>query len=112
MIDTTHILLDFTYSGELPNLEKLMDDAILKIGEIHIVYKFKHNFNPYGLSLVYILAESHISIHTWEEYNYISVDMYTCGEVNPNNTLNEFLKGFHIKDSKKQIINRGLLNLI
>lgn len=92
----------------MPPVEKIMDNAIRKINELTIVDKFKHNFNPYGLSIVYILAESHISIHTWEEYNYISVDMYTCGETSPENTLNEFLKHFNIIESKKQVIERGI----
>ena len=108
MIKTTQILYDFQYSGKLPNIEKIMDDAIATVNELTIVNKFKHNFNPFGLSLVYILAESHISIHTWEEYNFISVDMYTCGKTSPENTLNEFLKSFDITEKQKQIIHRGL----
>lgn len=108
MIKSTQILYDFQYEGELLDVEKIMDGAIAKINELTIVDKFHHNFNPYGLSLIYILAESHISIHTWEEYNFISVDMYTCGETDPQNTLTEFLKSFKIKKEKKQIISRGI----
>ena len=107
-IKSTHILYDFQYKGKLPNIEKLMDKAIASVGELTIVDKFHHNFNPYGLSLIYILAESHISIHTWEEYNYISIDLYTCGETSPENTLNEFLSNFTITAHKKQTIERGI----
>lgn len=107
-IQSTHILYDFQYAGKLINISETMDNAIKKTNELTVVDKFEHKFNPYGLSIVYILAESHISIHTWEEYNYISIDMYTCGETSPENTLKEFLKHFTILNHKKQIIQRGI----
>ena len=107
-VKSTHIIYDFEYGGALPDISIIMDDAISKVGELTIVDKFQHNFNPFGLSIVYILAESHISIHTWEEYNYISINMYTCGETTPENTLKEFLKHFKIKKHKKQVIERGI----
>lgn len=107
-IQSTHIIYDFQYKGKLTNISKIMDNAIKKVGELTVVDKFEHHFNPYGLSIVYILAESHISIHTWEEHNYISIDMYTCGETSPENTLKEFLKHFTITAKKKQIIERGI----
>ena len=39
-----------------------------------------HEYNPYGLSGVVVIAESHISIHTWPEYGYAALDFFTCGE--------------------------------
>ena len=107
-MNSHHYLIDFEYEGDLPNVELLMDTAINTIGEITVVNKFKHNFSPYGLSLIYILSESHISLHTWEESNYISVDFYTCGDTSPKNTCDEFLKNFKIKNIKKQTIERGI----
>lgn len=109
-MNSSHYIIDFEYVGGLPDVESLMDNAINTTGEITVVDKFKHNFSPFGLSLIYILAESHISIHTWEEYNYISLDFYTCGDATPKNTCDVFLKNFKIKNIKKQIIERGVLN--
>jgi S-adenosylmethionine decarboxylase len=40
-----------------------------------------HEFNPFGVSGVVVIAESHLSIHTWPEYRYAAVDIFTCGEV-------------------------------
>ena len=107
----TQIIADIEYCGDkLPPIEKIMEKAILNIGELHIVNKLKHNFNPYGLSIVWILEESHISIHTWEEYNLINVDMFSCG-CTPLNTYNSFLDGLTVKNKKEQIITRtALLN--
>ncbi|MBI2264761.1 MAG: S-adenosylmethionine decarboxylase proenzyme [Armatimonadetes bacterium] len=39
-----------------------------------------HKFSPQGISGVVVIAESHLSIHTWPEYGYAAIDIYTCGE--------------------------------
>jgi S-adenosylmethionine decarboxylase len=40
-----------------------------------------HEFNPFGISGVVVIAESHLSIHTWPEYRYAAVDVFSCGDV-------------------------------
>jgi S-adenosylmethionine decarboxylase len=40
-----------------------------------------HEFNPFGVSGVVVIAESHLSIHTWPEYRYAAVDIFSCGDV-------------------------------
>lgn len=44
-----------------------------------VVQKNFHHFSPYGVSGVVIIAESHLAIHTWPEYGYAAVDLFTCG---------------------------------
>jgi len=39
-----------------------------------------HQFNPVGVSGVVVISESHLSIHTWPEYRYAAVDIFSCGE--------------------------------
>jgi len=39
-----------------------------------------HHFSPHGVSGAVIIAESHLSIHTWPEYGYAAVDLFTCGD--------------------------------
>lgn len=39
-----------------------------------------HEFNPFGISGVVVIAESHLSIHTWPEHRYAAVDIFSCGE--------------------------------
>jgi S-adenosylmethionine decarboxylase len=39
-----------------------------------------HEFNPFGISGVVVIAESHLSIHTWPEYRYAAVDIFSCGD--------------------------------
>ncbi|MBI2161782.1 MAG: S-adenosylmethionine decarboxylase proenzyme [Candidatus Rokubacteria bacterium] len=40
-----------------------------------------HEFNPFGISGVVVIAESHLSIHTWPEYRYAAVDIFSCGDM-------------------------------
>lgn len=39
-----------------------------------------HSFSPHGVTGVIVIAESHVSVHTWPEYGYAAVDIFTCGE--------------------------------
>lgn len=45
-----------------------------------VVKSVFHRFSPYGVSGVVVIAESHIAIHTWPEYRYAAVDIFTCGD--------------------------------
>ena len=60
-------------------LEEYMKESVRQAGAT-IVKSVFHRYNPQGVSGVVVIAESHISIHTWPEYGYASVDFFTCGE--------------------------------
>jgi S-adenosylmethionine decarboxylase len=40
-----------------------------------------HEFNPFGISGVVVIAESHLTIHTWPEFAYAAIDIFTCGDI-------------------------------
>lgn len=61
-------------------IEKHMNNAALEAGATIVTSAF-HTFNPFGVSGVIVIAESHLSIHTWPEYGYAAVDIFTCGEI-------------------------------
>ncbi|WP_414045787.1 adenosylmethionine decarboxylase [Macrococcus equi] len=64
-------------------IERIMNEAAVVSGAT-IVESCFHTFNPYGVSGAVIISESHLAIHTWPEYGYASVDVFTCGDsVNP-----------------------------
>ena len=48
-----------------------------------------HNFEPQGCSILFLLSESHISIHTFPEKNHLSFDIYTCRQYDTNREYNE-----------------------
>ncbi len=69
--------------GSLEQMQKLMD----KICEEHrftILQKVFHQFEPQGTTILYLLSESHFSIHTFPEHNYAAIDLYTCRQYDTN----------------------------
>ena len=68
-----------------------------------------HAFSPHGVSGVVVIAESHVTIHTWPEYGYAAVDVFTCGE-----TINPWVIQQHLEEqfSSKKVsateLKRGL----
>lgn len=69
-----------------------------------------HKFNPQGITGVVLLAESHICLHSWPEFNYLAVDIFTCGEKTfPYKALKYFKKKFKPKRVEVKKIKRGKL---
>lgn len=60
----------------------------------HIVSEHAHEFEPYGISGVIILSESHISFHSYQEYNYIAIDLFYCSDEVKISKAIEILKDF------------------
>ena len=60
-------------------LEKILHQGATDAGAT-IVATTLHEFNPHGLSGVIVIAESHIAIHTWPEFQYAAIDIFTCGD--------------------------------
>ncbi len=58
---------------------------------LHIVTNYDHRFSPYGSTIVYVLEESHLAIHSWPEHGYIHCDIVTCA---PNDLSFSELKAF------------------
>ena len=72
-----------------------------------------HTFNPFGVSGVVVIAESHLAIHTWPEYNFASLDVYTCGEeVDPWIAFEYRKEKFEPKSTSVMEIKRGILSSV
>lgn len=79
-----HLLAEFydcdpNILNNLSLIDSAMTEAAISCGAT-IVQKNFHHFQPYGISGVVIISESHLAIHTWPEYGYAAVDLFTCGE--------------------------------
>ena len=59
-------------------LVEMLEQAIIK-GKMTLLNLITHKFEPQGITVVALLSESHISIHTWPEQSCCAVDVYTCG---------------------------------
>lgn len=110
-----HVLAEFFECD--PNIlnnasivEKLMTEAALECGAT-IVQKCFHMFNPYGVSGVVIIAESHLAIHTWPELGYAAVDLFTCGDKCDPKVSYEYLKKmFNSKTASYTELKRGIID--
>jgi S-adenosylmethionine decarboxylase len=91
-------------------LESFMREAAQLCGATILKTAF-HKFNPHGISGVVVIAESHLTIHTWPEYGYASVDVFTCGEVlSPEDAVNYLQKKLDAKSSTMIEMKRGILH--
>jgi len=77
----------------IPILNKIIDKY-----QLNIVGKAIHQFEPFGVTAVYILAESHLSIHTFVEEGKVAIDLYTCTQFSNIGDINEFFKSLFDND--------------
>jgi spermidine synthase len=111
-----HILIEFmncdpAILNDVATIEKNMVDAASKAGATVINSTF-HHFSPYGVSGVVVIQESHLAIHTWPEWGYSAVDLFTCGEIDAWISF-DYLKNSFGSDSYSAIeIKRGSVNLL
>ena len=109
-----HILIELwecekSVLDDIKTVEVLMLEAAKK-AKVTIVEKCFHKFSPYGVSGVVVIAESHLAIHTWPEYNYAAVDFFTCNKNCNTDIAIEYLKeGFKSENYSVKIIKRGNL---
>jgi S-adenosylmethionine decarboxylase proenzyme len=69
-----------------------------------------HRFEPQGVSGVVVIAESHLSVHTWPEYGYAAIDVFTCGTtVEPEKAAEVLIDKLRAKSHSLMEIQRGLL---
>jgi S-adenosylmethionine decarboxylase len=68
-----------------------------------------HEFNPFGISGVVVIAESHLAIHTWPEYRYAAVDVFSCGEtLQPHVAVDYLLEQFGAARTSVVELQRGV----
>jgi S-adenosylmethionine decarboxylase len=89
-------------------LEQYLKEAV-RLSGATIVRSVFHRYTPQGVSGVVVIAESHLSIHTWPEYAYAAVDFFTCGEsVDPYKAFEYMKKVLASKNAQFREIKRGL----
>ena len=80
-----HLLIDLYncgHHGTQQEIEEVMKASCLATGAT-VLFSYLHPFTGGGVSGAVILAESHESIHTWPEENFVSLDIFVCGECDP-----------------------------
>jgi S-adenosylmethionine decarboxylase len=94
--DGRHLILDLydcdkQILNDYEELQRLLE-ASLVMANATILRIFGEKFQPQGVTLLALLAESHASIHTWPCEGYCAIDLYTCGEKTKTHSAAEFLK--------------------
>lgn len=64
--------------GDSPTFIEEVAQEIINDLDLKVVKKISHLFHPKGVTLAYILSESHLLIHTWPESNMVHIDLVTC----------------------------------
>ena len=109
-----HLLLELKICNEevlddLDFLKDCLNEAAIQCGATVVGESFYH-FAPYGVSGVVNIAESHISIHTWPEYKYAAVDVFTCGDdVDPEKAVRLITERLGAKNPSLIELRRGII---
>ncbi|MEY4604442.1 MAG: hypothetical protein RIT43_1734 [Bacteroidota bacterium] len=111
-----HILVEFMncdphIMNDVAQIERDMVAAAQRAGATVINSTF-HHFSPWGVSGVVVIQESHLAIHTWPEYGYAAVDLFTCGEMDAWISFDHLKECFKSQSYSAIEMKRGSVNLL
>ena len=102
---------DSTLLNDVKTLERHLLAAVQLSGAT-VIQPFFHQFSPHGITGVVVVAESHFALHTWPEYGYCAVDIFTCGDtVNGHVALDYLKENLGAANASVMEIKRGVLDL-
>lgn len=100
------------FLNDVDFIEKVMVEAANR-AKATMVQQYFHQFSPHGVSGTIVIEESHINIHTWPEYDFAAIDIFTCNLEMNVQVACDYLK--EILEAKKEVMNshdRGNLTII
>jgi S-adenosylmethionine decarboxylase len=105
-----HLIAEF-WNGKIiedsKKIEKILLTAV-KRSKSTPLKVITHKFLPQGITGVVLLAESHIAFHAWPEFNYLAIDIFTCGnKAMPHKALEYFREAFQPEKVEIKEIKRG-----
>ena len=106
----SHVLADFSGSkspllNDGRGLEELLAHAAQSVGAT-VLSRHHHAFAPHGVTAVVVLAESHVSIHTWPEWGGATLDAYTCGPADSERLVDIIIKGLAPANVRRATVPR------
>ena len=87
-------------------LRSIMRRAASEAGAT-VVAEVLHPYSPHGVTGVFVIEESHFSLHTWPETGYAAVDFYTCGEVSPERAAALLREALSAETMRLLLVERG-----
>ena len=108
-----HITLDIIGTDKEydPSVYEKVINKIAKAADVTILNISKYKFEPQGFTILALLAESHISFHTFPEKGIISFDFFTCGKISPSVAIDIIKNEFEHKRIVKKEFNRDTRSL-
>ena len=104
-----HLIIDVHGASGLDDIDLI--EATLRrcvdVAEATLLHIHLHHFHPNGVSGVAVLAESHISIHTWPDAGYAALDVFMCGKANPDACVPVLREAFKTERVEVNEILRG-----
>lgn len=102
-----HLLFDAVLEREIQESDIETIKSVIE-KNLTVVSRIEHKFSPHGETIVFILAESHFSIHTYPENNYISMDIYVCNmQTDLNKILEEIKEKVPFVKTEMKLVERG-----
>lgn len=87
--------------------KKILNSAV-EVSGANIVNTELYYFEPYGITGIVVITESHLSIHTWPEYKYAAIDFFSCNpDINFRATIGELKKYFKPEKIEIKELDRG-----
>lgn len=112
-----HILVEYyNCDKEALNDHKYIEEVMVqaaKEAKATVVESVFHLFNPWGVSGAVVISESHLTIHTWPEFGYAAVDLFTCGDsVNPWVAFDYLSEKLGAEKHETSEVGRGMVDKI
>jgi S-adenosylmethionine decarboxylase len=105
----THLIIEVVNGDGLDDetrIQAAFRDCVDACGAT-LLHIHTHKFSPQGVSGVAVLAESHISVHTWPEIGYAAFDVFMCGDAEPRNAIAVLADAFNTDDVRVRELLRG-----
>ena len=105
----THLIIE-VMKGTGLDCETTIQNAFRKSVEVcgaTLLHIHTHKFSPQGVSGVAVLAESHISVHTWPEIGYGAFDVFMCGDADPWKAVDVLKEAFNTSHVEVRELLRG-----
>lgn len=97
--------ISFTLLDDLAAIRAAFEKAVEACGAT-VLNRFSHQFHPQGCTVVYALAESHMSLHSFPENGCVAIDVYTCGDMDSMKGMKVLIDHFNPIEISIQEVNR------
>lgn len=106
----THIIIEAwgkIAAASQTDIRRLLNAAAITSGAAVLSDHFHHFGDQQGVTGVLVLAESHISIHTWPEHNYAAIDIFMCGSCRPEKGAQLIVESEFVDQHQLRTLQRG-----